>query len=100
MLKIKLTNPITEVEVNSMIENIIKTQYSNLLLIDFGNHNFESLETLKLCKERLMFIEKELLVFSKIAMVTVPPYKNASKNSDVLKFFYTEKEAEEWLFSA
>jgi len=99
MLKIDLINPISRKEVIKMIEKILKIHYPNSLLIDFGNHDFETLEILKFCKSELKNIEPELLNFNKIAMVTVPPYKNESQDSERLKYFHSERKAIEWLSS-
>ena len=99
MLKIDLINPITHKQVNQMIEKILEIPNSNFLLIDFGNHDFESLEVLKFCKRELKNIESELLNFNKIAMVTIPPYRSESQDSERLKYFHSEMEAKEWLSS-
>ncbi|VAW45665.1 hypothetical protein MNBD_GAMMA02-811, partial [hydrothermal vent metagenome] len=44
MLRIDLKNPTTHKEVTKMIQQILKISHPNILLINFGNHNFESLE--------------------------------------------------------
>ena len=67
--------------------------------IDFGNHNFESIEVLKYCKKELSKIESELLQFNKIAFLTIPPYKSESKDSEKLKYFHKEERAKEWMLS-
>lgn len=99
MLIIDLINPITHKEVNEMIQKILKTSNPNLLLIDFGNHDFESLEVLKFCKEELKNIESVLLNFKKIAMLTIPPYKSESQDSEKLKYFHSDIKAKKWLSS-
>lgn len=99
MLIIELINPITHKEVNDMIQKILKTSCQNLLLIDFGNHDFESLEVLKFCKEELKNIESVLLSFNKIAMLTIPPYKNESQYSEKLNYFHSDIKAKKWLLS-
>ncbi len=98
-MKIVLENPITCKEVNKMILEILNISPPNTLLIDFGNHNFESLEVLKFCKTELSHKEPLLLKFNRIAFLTIPPYKNESIDSEKLKQFYSEQEAHEWLLS-
>ncbi len=97
MVKIILKNPITHNEVNKMTQQISKIVHTHLLLIDFGNHNFESIEVLKYCKKKLSDIDSILLKFEKIAFLTIPPYKSESKDSEKLKFFHSEERAKEWL---
>ncbi len=99
MLKVDLINPITDTEVNKMIQQILNISQPNLLLIDFGNHKFESLSVLKFCKEELKNIESVLLKFNKIAFLTIPPYKSESQDSEKLKYFHSETRAKEWLLS-
>ena len=99
MVRIDLKNPITCLEVDKMVEQILKVPQPNLLLIDFGNHNFESIEVLKYCKKELSKIESELLQFNKIAFLTIPPYKSESKDSEKLKYFHKEERAKEWMLS-
>lgn len=95
MQKIALKNPISKEEVDKMIQKISKSSSFNFLIIDFGNHDFESVKVLKYCKAELMKIEPTLLKFDKIAMLTIPPYKN--EDSEKLKYFHEEREAKEWL---
>ena len=99
MVKIDLQNPITSKEVNKMIQQILKISNPNLLMIDFGNHQFESIEVLKFCKKELSNIESVLLKFNKIAFLTIPPYKSESQDSEKLKYFHFEEKAKEWIFS-
>lgn len=93
--KIYLKNPITHEAVNELILGILKVENPRLLLLNFGDHNFESLEVLKYCKEKLQQNETTLKRFEKIAMVSVPPYRNPDK--DQMRYFHSEQEAGEWL---
>ena len=97
IVKIELENPITDNEVKKMISKIKEITSPKLLLIDFGNHDFESLNALKYCKTELHTVETHLLGFKKIAFVTAPPYTNVdSKN---LRFFNSLLDAKEWLLN-
>lgn len=96
-MKIQLGNPITHDVVKKMIHEILDISCPDLLLIDFGNHDFESLAVLKFCKEELKKIEPTLLQFNKIAMLTVPPYQGESPDPEKLRYFYSEMGAIEWL---
>jgi hypothetical protein len=99
MVKINLQNPITCKEVNKMTQQILKISKPSLLIIDFGDHNFESIEVLKFCKKELSNIESVLLKFNKIAFLTIPPYKSESQDSEKLKYFHLEEKAKEWILS-
>lgn len=99
MLRIDLKNPTTHKEVTKMIQQILKISHPNILLINFGNHNFESLEVLKFCKKELSNIEPVLLKFNKIAFLTVPPYKSESQDTERLRYFHSEAKAKEWIIS-
>lgn len=99
MVKIDLHNPITCKEVNIMIQQILKIPKPSLLIIDFGNHKFESIEVLKFCKIELSNIQSVLLKFKKIAFLTIPPYKSESPDSEKLKYFHLEEKAKEWILS-
>jgi len=99
MIKIDLQNPITCKEVNKMIQQILKISNPNLLMIDFGDHQFESIEVLKFCKKELSNIESVLSSFNKIAFLTIPPYKSESQDSEKLKYFHFEEKAKEWILS-
>lgn len=71
--------------------------HSQVLLIDFGAHDFTSLAVLRFCKEELQKIEPCLLRFRKIAMLSVPPYQGERLATDQLKYFHSEIEANSWL---
>jgi len=100
MLKIRLKNPITEEEISTMIRRIVGDLKPNVLLIDFGAHDFESLAVLRFCKDELKKIEPNLLQFRKIAMLSVPPYQGEPLLTDRLKYFHSEKKAMNWLSAA
>ena len=97
MVRINLKNPIDHNAVNGMIQQILEIPQPGLLLIDFGNHNFESIEVLKYCKVQLNSIQSPLLKFRRIAFLTIPPYANDSPDSKQLKYFHSEEDAEEWM---
>ncbi len=96
-MKIQLDNPITHEVVKKMIHEILAISCPDLLLLDFGNHDFESLAVLKFCKEELKNIEPTLRQFNKIAMLSVPPYQGERLATDKLKYFHSEIEANHWL---
>lgn len=93
--KLYLKNPITHEVVDELILGILEVEKPALLLLNFGDHNFESLEVLKYCKEKMLQNEATFKRFEKIAMVSVPPYRNPDK--DQMRYFHSEQEAEEWL---
>ena len=97
MVRIKLENPITQKEIDKMIQQVLKVSKPNILMIDYGDHNFESMEIMRYCRLELNRIESTLTRFSKIAFLSVPPYKSESKYHNKLGYFHSEIEANEWL---
>lgn len=92
---VRLTNPISKTEIDEMIRRISSCDRINTLLINFGKHDFQTLEVLKYCKLELLKIENQLLEIKKIAFVTPPLFINDSINN--LSWFHSEKKAMEWL---
>jgi hypothetical protein len=96
ILKIELKNPIASKEVDKLIEKLLKVNNFEYLLIDYGKHEFESIEVIKYCREQLKKIESRLLKYKKISMVSVPPYTNKSENPNKMRFFHSLRDAEQW----
>jgi len=97
LLQLKLTNPITQVVVDDLIATLKEKHSYTHLLLDFGNHDFQSFVVLKYCKIQLESIQSDLLIFTKIAFVTIPPYKTESPNLSKLQSFFSRENALEWL---
>lgn len=96
IFKITLKNPITHEVVNMLITQILNNKKHEYLLINFGDHNFESITVIKYCREQLKAIETDLLAFDRIAMVHPPEYENESENKLKLRYFTSEQDAENW----
>ena len=99
MVEINLKKPITKVEIDEMIYKIQSISTPSLLLIDYDNHNFESLETIKYCRQELNAIEHVLLQFTKMACLSVPPHISICKDMDKLQYFHSKNNAQAWLLS-
>lgn len=97
VLKITLENPITFKVVDNLVVQILNNTQATHLQIDYGAHDFESIDTLKYCKAELMKIEDHLQQFVKIATISIPPYVSESKDPEKLRHFHTEEEAILWL---
>ena len=97
IFKITLKNPITRQEVKMLITQILNNKNHKYLLINFGDHDFESIEVIKYCREQLEAIKQVLLEFEGIAMVHPPEYKNESEDKLKLRFFTSERDAVNWL---
>ena len=68
----------------------------DFLLINFGNHNFASLEVMKHFKERFKQLETEFRKFQKIAFIHPPEYKNESREPSFYNYFTSKDEAIKW----
>ena len=93
----QLKNPITEEEVDLLISRLINSNEGVDVIIDYGNHTFDSLDTLKYCKTQLLSISKKMMSFRKIAVLTRPPYTNISDLPDKLQYFHSRAVAISWL---
>ena len=96
IFKIELNNPIDRIEVDKLIEKLLIENNSDYLIINFGEHKFESIEVIKYCREQLRNNEPYLLKYKKIAMISIPPYNNESENPNKMRFFHSVNDAENW----
>lgn len=99
MNKIQITNPIAPISINDAINRIKAIETPSLLLLDFGKHDFESVEALKYCKSELTRIEATLKKFKKLAFLSIPPYRGETTDSSKLRYFNDEAEAVQWLLA-
>ncbi|KAA3622980.1 MAG: hypothetical protein DWQ02_25250 [Bacteroidetes bacterium] len=97
ILKLALKTPISNEVVNMLITQILNKKDHNFLLINFGDHDFESIAVIKYCREQLETIKQDLLAFEKIAMVHPPDYENESEDNLKLRYFTSEQDAVNWL---
>jgi len=74
----------------------VDEQNPGLLLIDYGDHEFEHLMSMKYCKEQLQANQAELLKFQKIAVVHNTERGNVSTDENILKYFSSTAEARDW----
>lgn len=65
---LSLENPITQQVVDNMIQQVQNITRPYGLLIDYGKHEFESLDVLKYCKSELVKIETWLRTFRTITI--------------------------------
>ncbi len=97
--KITLKNPINHQEVDSLVIKILNGKQQDYLIINFGNHEFETLNVIKYCRKQLENIESHLMNYKKIAMVHPPEYKNESNDEKRLQYFNSESEAMNWFLA-
>lgn len=96
ILKIDLKNPISCREIDRLTTILVNAKGHDFLIVDYGEHDFESLDVIKYCRDQLQSIESYLLKFKKIAMIHPPQFINESNDPEILNYFTTEYEAEEW----
>jgi len=95
--ELELKNPITSFEVDKLIDKIRAVSAHAYLLINIGEHNFQSIDIIKYLKAELHKIEPILSQFIRIAIVTVPPFINESSDIEKLQYFYSISKARDWL---
>ncbi|MTI31111.1 hypothetical protein [Xanthovirga aplysinae] len=97
--KILIKNPIRQIEIDELINNILNNKNPAFLLIDYGDHDFESIKVIKYCREQLLKIESKLMEFQKIAIVAPQPYTHESINPEKIGYFHSKKNAINWLLN-
>ena len=94
--EIHIKNPITTKSVDQLIDDI-KTCNTSLLIINIGEHKFESVEIMKEMKSRLTAGIKSQNHFRKIAFIIPPVFMNESDDENRYKYFNDKEKAVEWL---
>ncbi|MBU1094854.1 MAG: hypothetical protein KKB34_00095 [Bacteroidetes bacterium] len=94
--EIYITNPITLESVNKLF-NEIKLSESEYIIINSGEHNFESIAAIK--KFKLLFYSEIDIInrIKKIAFLHPPEIQNISENKELYNFFNDKSEAVSWL---
>jgi hypothetical protein len=96
ILEIDLKNPITPEEINSIEEKLKVIKGCDFLIIDTGEHDFESIEVIKYFRTQMDNLGPYLNLFKKIALIRPSQYQNVSTNPEVYYFFDSKEEARAW----
>ena len=96
ILEIDLKNPITHDEINSIEEKLKAIKEFDFLIIDTGEHDFESIGVIKYFRAKMESLAPFLKAFKKIALIRPTQYQNKSTNPDVYDFFDSKEEARTW----
>ncbi|MEJ2616030.1 MAG: hypothetical protein P8Z35_13815 [Ignavibacteriaceae bacterium] len=96
--EVSIANPITSKSITKIFDEI-KLCNTKYLIINIGEHEFESIEVLKELKN--MFIQKKDLLnrFNKIAFLHPASFENISMNTKKYNFFSNREKAKSWLKS-
>jgi hypothetical protein len=94
--EIHIKNPITAKSINQLIDDI-KSGDTSKLIINIGEHNFESIQVMKELKEKLSAELKYQSRIKKIAFITPPGIMNKSDDENRYRYFYSKEEAVEWI---
>ena len=94
--EIQIKNPITTKSVDQLIDDI-KACNTSFLIINIGEHNFESVEVMKELKNRLTAELKSQNHIRKIAFLIPPGITNKSADENLYRYFSKKAEAVEWL---
>lgn len=96
VLEIALVNPIGYEEIDCLISEIQTCETCEYLIIDTGNHEFESVKIIKYFREQMQRIKTELLNYIKIALIHPPEYKNESNEPEMYNYFTSRSDAKDW----
>ena len=96
ILEINIENPIKFKEFIKIKDSIKKSNGYDFLIIDFGKHNFKSIEVIQYFKEEFEKLETELRKFKKIAIIHPPEYRNESSEINLYDFFTSKNDAIKW----
>jgi hypothetical protein len=89
-------NPITHEVIDAAISSIYHDT-ADCLLLDMGNHQFQSLAELKYLQEALEARAARLLHYRKIALLHPKSYSNVSLDPEHYQYFGRREEAIAWL---
>ena len=89
-------NPIGFKQIDAFANEVIQSEKHEFLIIDTGNHDFESIQVIKYFREKFMELEEFLSRFNKIALVRLSIYKNESTNPGVYNYFDSVDKAKKW----
>lgn len=96
ILEIDLKNPITHKEINRIEEKLKAIKGCDFLIIDTGEHDFDSIQVIKYFREQMANLGPYLKPFKKIALVRPTQYQNESTSPEVYDFFDSKEEARSW----
>ncbi len=94
--EIQIDNPIDLKSINKFIKDLGNCETPQLL-INIGDHHFESIEAIQELKTRLLNKAAILDRFEKIAIIHPPGFPNESEDEDIYRYFSEQKEAVKWL---
>ncbi len=94
--ELHLKNPITSNSIDQLFLELGSCDTS-LLIINSGDHIFESIDVLRELKLRFMKEETNLNRFRKIAFIHPPEVSNKSENEERYNYFFSREEAIDWL---
>jgi len=99
ILEVNLDNPIDLKSIDDAMAKIHKAQNYDFLVFDVGKHNFESIESLKYLKNKLLELDMSSLCFTKAALIHPKEYPHEKSGSVEYDFFTSKVVAQEWLTS-
>jgi len=94
--EILIANPISNESIDQLFDEIELCD-SQFLIINIGEHEFESLEVLKNLKNRFNKEKETLIRFKKIAFVHPKKYDNKSQDLNKYNYFCDREKAINWL---
>ena len=96
-LEVDIINPISINTINEAILEITQARDQEFLIINIGEHEFDSLDSLKYLKAELIKLKLDLLCFSKVAFVHPVEFPHEKTNSSEHEYFTSKLDAQKWL---
>ena len=96
--EVYITNPISHKSIEKLF-NDIELCEASLLIVNTGDHDFESIDVLRELKLRFIKEEAKLNRFRRIAFIHPPEVSNKSENEERYNYFCSREEAIVWLLT-
>ena len=94
--EILIANPINMESIKKLFDEI-ESSTSKKLIINIGEHEFESLDVLKELKKRFYQNQQALNRFSKIAFLHSAKFENISQDINKYNYFSDREKLLDWL---
>lgn len=97
-LHLNINNPIDTKSVEQLEWHLLAADVReyDFLVIDTGKHDFDSIGTMRELRQMMELQTERLKAFKKIALIHPPQYDNSSEHPELLQYFNSLEEANDW----
>ncbi|KAA3608849.1 MAG: hypothetical protein D8M58_19125 [Calditrichaeota bacterium] len=99
IIEVYVRNPITHQSIRATIDKIICSKNYDFLIVNLGQHHFESLKVMKDFKQAFLDIKSKLYRFKKIAIIHSTERLNKSEDPNFYEHFNSKTDAIKWIRS-